>query len=43
MAVLLLLVHLLSDQYLLHLYPAHMTDLSTLIPRLLTPGLSKEK
>lgn len=29
--VLLLSVHLLSDQYLLHLYPAYVTELSTLL------------
>lgn len=31
MAVVLLSVHLLPNQYLLHLYPAHMTGLSTLL------------
>lgn len=38
MAVVLLSEHLLPNQYLLHLYPAHMTDLYTLLfPAPLTP------
>ena len=33
MAVLLLSVHPLPDQHLLHLHPTHMTDLPTHLPR----------
>ena len=33
MAVLLLSVHPLLDQCLLHLHPTHMTDLATYLPR----------